>query len=120
MTEHVGMEIVFGVSQLFVKRNTCEDIQLLIAKVTDDFLLGGMNSEMENFTEMLRQRFDVGKVIIDNKLHLDGCEIAQSNTGDITMSMNRYLERLVPIELSRARRKQRNETATESKVKQYR
>ena len=120
MIEQAGMERVHGISQLFIRRDTSGNVQLLIAKVTDDFLLGGTHASMKHFTELLKQRFDVGKVIIDDKIHFDGCEIAQDDVGNITLSMTRYLERLIPIELSRTRRKQRLEAATEVEIKRYR
>ena len=75
---------------------------------------------MRHFTELLQKRFIVGKVIIDDKLHFDGCEIMQDKIGNITMSMVRYLERLTPIELSRSRTKMRKDIATDKEAKQYR
>ena len=120
MLEHAGVERVFGLSQLFVKRDTKGKVILLIAKVTDDFLLGGSTENMRQFTAMLAKRFEVGKVIIDDKIHFDGSEIEQAKEGDITMSMKRYVERLKPIDMSRSRRKMREDTATENEIQQYR
>ena len=120
MLAQAEFEKVFGISQLFVKHNEHGDIQLIVAKVTDEFLLGGSLCEMCHFTEKLQKRFMVGKVIIDDKLHFDGCEIVQDKIGNVTMSMVRYLERLNPIDLSRSRTKMRKEIATDKEVTQYR
>ena len=120
MLDKAGVERVFGIPQLFAQRDGNGAIKLLIAKVTDDFLLGGSPKHMQMFIDKLKQRFDVGKVIIDDKIHFDGCEIEQDREGNITMSMQRYVERLNAIEVSRTRRKQRMEPATEKEVKQYR
>ena len=120
MLEQAGIERVFGLSQLFVKRDESGRVSLLIDKVTDDFLLADSPDGMKLFTAILEKRFDVGKVIIDDKIHFDGCKIEQSTEGNITMSMTRYVERLNAIELSCSRRKMREDTAKENEVKQYR
>ena len=120
MLEHVGLERVIGLSQLFLKRDAKGNVILLVAKVTDDFLLGGTKEAMQQFTNLLEKRFEVGKVIIDDMIHFDGCEIRQDEQGNILMSMARYIERLRPIELSRTRRKQRLDAATDRETTQYR
>lgn len=120
MLTQAGLERVFGIPQLFVKRDQNDHISLIVAKVTDDFLLGGTIRQMQMFIDDLQKRFIVGKVAIDGKIHFDGCEIQQDMQGNITMSMVRYLERLKPIVLSRERRKQRMEIATQTELKQYR
>lgn len=101
-----GLQRVCGISQLFVKRDINGSLCLLVAKVTDDFLLGGSVEEMQIFVTELQKRFIVGKVVINQKIHFDGCEITQDGDGSVRMSMIRYLERLKPICLSRARKKQ--------------
>lgn len=120
MLTEAGLERILGLSQLFVRRSEDGSICLLIAKVTYDFLLDGTLEEMQKFIDELQKRFIAGKVVIDQKLHFDGCELEQDSNGDIKMSMIRYLERLKPIMLSRTRRKQRREMATEIELKQYR
>ena len=49
MLNSFGLERVFGISQLFVKHDSQEQIILLIAKVCDDFLIAGNVSDMECF-----------------------------------------------------------------------
>lgn len=115
-----GLQRVFGISQLFIRRATDGSVVLLVAKVTDDFLLAGSLAEMEAFVDRLKRRFVVGKVVINDKVNFDGCELEQYKDGTIRMSMIRYLERLKPITMSRARRKQRTDKATEIEIKQYR
>ena len=83
MLSQAGMQRVLGLSQLFAKRDSNDNISLLIAKATDDFLLGGSVQEMEHFFEELRRRFVVGKIVIDSKIHFDGCEIEQEPAGSI-------------------------------------
>lgn len=120
MLNEAGLERVLGISQLFVKRDETGRIILLIAKVTDDFLLGGSVEEMKVFLDPLKQRFIVGKIVVDQKIHFDGCEIIQDVVGNIKMSMHRYLERVKPIEVSRSRRKERDAPVTSSELTQYR
>lgn len=100
MVEVAHLECVIGLPQLFIKENESSFIDLLIAKVTDDFLLAGHIREMQKFATMLQDQFVVGKVILDEMVHFDGCEVEQATNGDITMSMVRYLERPKPIEIS--------------------
>ena len=97
MLNEAHLERIIGLPNVFAKRNQSERIVLFVAKVTDDFLLGGLSHDMRNFTLLLQTRFVVGKVILDEKMHLDGCEVEQDADGTITMSMVRYLERLKPI-----------------------
>lgn len=112
-----GVERIFGISQLFVKSDKHGAICLLVAKVTDDFLLGSTVQQTEMFVRDLNKRFEVGKVLLNAKIHFDGCEIEQNMNGSIRVSMFRYLERLNPITLSRTRRKQKGDRATECELK---
>lgn len=41
MLAGAGLARIFGITQLYVKRSKKNEITLLVAKVTDDFLLGG-------------------------------------------------------------------------------
>ena len=41
-----NLEFVFGRGQLFVRRKIHGKIILLIAKVTDDFIIGGMTEKL--------------------------------------------------------------------------
>ena len=118
--DHVGLERVIGLSQLFLKRDANGNVIILVSKVTDDILLGVTKEAMQQFTNLLKERFEVGKIIIDDMIHFDGCEIRQDKQGNILMSMSRYIERLRPIELSRTRHRQRMDAATERETTQYR
>ena len=120
MFNEASLERVLGVSQLFVKRDKYGRVVLLVAKVTDDFLLGGSIDNMKAFLDNLKQRFIVGKIAVDQKMYFDGCEIAQDADGNIKMSMYRYLERVKLIEISRSRRKEGDAPVTPSELTQYR
>ena len=114
------VERVIGLLQLFVKRNQSGRIELLVAKVTDDFLLGGLVHEIKNFNLLLQARFVVGKVILDDKIYFDGCDIEQAADGSINLSMVRYMECLKAIEISRSRKRERNQMATATESPPYR
>ena len=114
------LQRVPGISQLYTKKDTTDRISLLVAKVTDDFLVAGQVEAIKQFMAKLQDRFIVGKVIVDNIFHFNGCEVEQHTDGSIKVSMNRYLERLRPITISRPRRKQRSEKATAQEIRQYR
>lgn len=89
-------------------------------KVTDEFLIGDSVSDITGFIDKMKARFDVSKAIVDKHFFFDGCEIAQDDSGSIRMTMKRYVERLKAIPLSRQRRRQNHEPATETEKKQYR
>ena len=79
---------------------------LLIAKVSDDFLISGMKIDIEKFLANLRKRFGVGKAIFGPK-----------TKDDIRVSMSTYWSRVNSIPLSRARRRQRASPANASDFK---
>lgn len=91
MLNTAGLERIVGLSQMFIKRNSSRLIILIVAKVTDDFLLGGSALDMNDFVAMLRKRFIVGKVVVDSKFHFDGCEIEQDEFRNVKTSMLRYI-----------------------------
>lgn len=76
-----------GISQLYLQRDDTGKIILLVAKVTDDFLIAGSVQHMKEFTDELKKRFVVGKVVINEPFIFNGCHISQDPLGDITMSM---------------------------------
>lgn len=47
MLDDGGLNNVFGISQLFVKRNDAGWIILLVADVPDDFIMGETRGEIE-------------------------------------------------------------------------
>lgn len=115
-----GLQRAFGLSQLFIRRNKRDEITLMVAKVTDDFLVAGKLEYIHEFMDRLQQRFTVGKVVVDERFHFNGCEIEQDQSGNIRMSMIRYLDRLRPINVTRTRRKQRDMHANSEETKSYR
>lgn len=66
---------MFGLSQLFVQRDANGTIILLVAKVTDELLIGGLVGDISHFNEKMKVRFQVGKKMIDKSFFFDGCEI---------------------------------------------
>lgn len=77
LLKEAGFERVFGVSQLFTLRNKQGEIIMLIAKVTDEILMGGDPDIMRHFAEAIAKRFEVSKVIIDDAVHFNGCRLSQ-------------------------------------------
>ena len=61
MLNETHLERVFGIGQLYCKRNKERNIILLVAKVTDDFLVAGAIPLLHEFTKDLKSRFIVGK-----------------------------------------------------------
>lgn len=80
---------MFGVAQLFFKRDK-STINLIVAKVTDDFLLSGKEEDIREFMTKLRSGFDIGKVSVRGEFNFNGCEI---RVGDkvTELSMKSYI-----------------------------
>lgn len=115
-----GLQRLHGLNQLYVRRNGLGTIILIVAKVTDDFICGGALHLVTAFVRELGKRFEVGKVIIDGKFLFNGCEIEQDERGSVRMSMNGYMSQLQEIPLSKERKRQPDEAATEREVTQFR
>lgn len=47
--------------------NTFSNNQLIVAKFTYDFIIGGEVKNMKDFINMLYARFEVGKAIVDSR-----------------------------------------------------
>lgn len=120
LLEDTRMKRASGIHQLFVRRNTSGIIDLLVAKTSDDFLVSGNKTTVENFFSRLKSRFEVGKAIIASVMKFNGCEIVIEKDGGIVLNMNEYIERLKPVELSRTRRKQIDQLATADENSMYR
>jgi len=119
MLNEAGFERVLGVSQLFRKRDLKGNTVLLVAKVTDDFLMSGTISAMNEFVDSIQSRFKISKAIIDSTIKFNGCVISQASNGDVSMSMQDYLVSINPISISRMRRKQGHELATTNEIRAY-
>ena len=115
-----GLERIQGLNQLYVRRDNLGKIILIVAKVTDDFICGGSIEDTKAFISEMKKRFEVGKVIINEKFLFNGCEIEQDEQGSIAMSMHRYMEQVKEIPLSRERKRQPDESATPREMKQFR
>lgn len=109
MLEEYGLEIVHACSQLFVFGNKEQHIKLTIAKVTDDFLCGGGQSDIQLFMTTLARTYTVGKIVVKQNFDFNGREISQDMTGNIRLTMRTFVECIRPIDISRMRNKQRTE-----------
>lgn len=57
MLSDSGLRRVFGISQLFIRRDKQNKIVLIVAKVTDEFIIGGSTNYIHEFIRRLRKRF---------------------------------------------------------------
>lgn len=105
MLNEAGLERIFGISQLYRKRDKNGSTILLVAKVTDDLLFSGSIRQMKAFAAQLERRFNISKALIDKPVIFNGCSITQNATGSILMSMKAYADGIQPIPLSRSRKK---------------
>lgn len=93
-----------GISKLFRMRIE-EWLILLVEKVTEDFLITGTEDEIQKFLEALQARLDVGSVNMGRRFRLNVLEVVSNFRYNcvITLSMNYYVGKLHPLEISRVR-----------------
>lgn len=120
ITKDLGMKRLAGAHQLFIRRDHNEKLVLIVAKTTDDFLVAGEKGAIESFFGQMRERFVVGKAIIERKMKFNGCVMDVDEDGSISLSMHEYLDRLAPIDVSRNRRKEIHSVATQREIYEYR
>lgn len=118
--QEAAFERVFGVSQLFVKRDTSGNITMILAKVTDDLLIAGEPAEIRRFIEHIGERFPISKAIIDSGIKFNGCDITQGLDGTISLSMENYMSEMTPIDISPERKKHRMALATDTEKESFR
>lgn len=120
LTNKMGMETVTGVSQLFIKRGAEGNIQMIMAKITDDLLFAGSKERMGQFVESIQARFSISKIIVDGPIDFNGCRITQDVHGNITMDMGAYTDSIKQMEITRNRRKESQHKATDEEYHEYR
>lgn len=120
MVSSGGFTRLFGVSQIYIKRDKNGMIIMIAAKVTDEILLACNISDLNDFAEDISKRYKVRKIIIDDTIQFNGCNIYQDNEGNITMDMSNFLSNIKPISIDKARRKQSDEKAKKHEIYMYR
>lgn len=90
---------------------------VLIAKVTDDFLMAGSNNDMERFVNRVGKTFVVSrsKTDLSNKLNSTG--INRASLGSIALSIKTYSRNIEPIAISKHRCMKQAKPATDTKMK---
>lgn len=68
------MELVFGVPQLFLSKEG-STIELILEKVTEDFLMSGKLKYIKKFIEKLEGAFGIPKVYFRGKFNFNCCTI---------------------------------------------
>ena len=117
MLDEYGLEPVPGIPQIFFKKNSERVPDLVIAKVVDDLLIAGSELEVEQFKKKISKRFQLGRFMTDKSLVFYRIHIKQNENFDIEASMSEYLTTIHPLEISRERRKEHDEKATENELK---
>lgn len=120
LTSIVAMSMIHGSGQLFIKRDSCSNIIVIMAKTVDDFLIAGVEGALTAFIKILNLRFDVGKSQTGRNVNFNGCDISVDDDGWATLSMQSYISRLKQLDISRARRKQHDRMAARNEEKEYR
>lgn len=119
MLTYGALECILSIGQLYVKHKE-EKLILIVAKLTDDFLMAGSEERMKHFIATIGKQFVIWKSVLEQKILFSGCEMEQDRNGSITMSMHRYMKMLKDIHVDQARRNQILSNVTELKDKTFR
>lgn len=76
-----------------------------MAKTKDDLLEAETKKYLTEYLDKMKERFTVGKGIVEDRMHFNGCVIEIRPEEEANIAMNEYIERLSPIELSSNRKK---------------
>lgn len=72
---------------------------MLAAKVTDEFFISGMESDVPKFADKLLKAFKVGKMAIGNSFKFNCCEGTDVKDGT-TLPMIFYMYKLNPVPMN--------------------
>lgn len=111
---------VSSMEQLFYKRGESGSVELLIAKVVDDFLVAGQPSVVEKFLKALGTRFILGHVKKSRDLTFLGCKILRNGNDSIELSMHDYFRRIKTLCIPKARRKMYTEACDAAETQAFR
>ena len=115
----VGLTPLYLLPQGFMLRKQ-SGLQLIVAKVVDDFILAGTETALKWFSKKINARFQVGtEVYAPEPVRFNGAIIKQSKTGAIKLSMKEFADSIASLELSKMRRKQLEAPATEHELRSY-
>lgn len=114
-----GLLPVSGIQQVFIQRAVDGEVLLLVAKVVDDMLLAGPRRVIEDFHLRLSQQFKVGRFTIDQDLVFNGLIIHQDEDFAITVNMQEFFDRIMPIDITRERRKQYDHNCTDAEITRF-
>lgn len=106
------MDIIPGVSYIFIKRSNSGEIEFILTKIADDLLFVGIIANMERFVGRIKKPFMVSKVIDYGTILFNGCRIQQDETGGIRIEMGTYVDSNKQMNIPLVRRKQAPEKAT--------
>lgn len=104
MLKEYFMERVTGVEQLFVLRGAKGAINLLVAKVVDDFFITGPEVGIQRFFDHLNRSFTLGSQSIGRELKFLGCNIHVLSDKSVRVSMSAYLDRVRSVQISKERK----------------
>lgn len=76
-------------------------ISMILAKVAEDILFTSDIPKMKEFYKLLTAKFKVSELLLDEDIDLNGCRTCQDKDGGIRMSMDDYMKRINPTEITR-------------------
>lgn len=87
LTNVMGFERVIGLNEMYIKYSKNGQIELILAKITDDMLFAGTVDDKTGLRNAMHAQFGLSNSIIDKAVIYNGFWIEQSEEGEITTSM---------------------------------
>lgn len=115
-----GLVKVMGMNQLYIKYFKNGNIDLIIAKVTNDMLVTGSVEATTKVRDAMHDHLQLSKSVIDKPVIYNGCSICQTKTGDNKMSMYECMTRILYVYMSYSRRKSQQVKAKDTEIAPYR
>lgn len=78
---------MFGISQLFIKRDGGKHIKMLMGKFTDDLFMAGTFKYIEEMFKLIGTRFPIIKAIIDGPIKYNSSYVIKSPDITVNLSM---------------------------------
>ena len=114
-----GFLPISGLLQLFVRYSNRGTIEVLVAKVVDDFLIAGCARHIRQFHDSISQRFVVGSFVMNKDLVFNRLHIHKCGDGSLVLGMQEYVDSINPLSVTKERRRQSSHRATLEELTAY-
>lgn len=96
MIDKAQLGQVKSVSQLYTKQGSSYSLVLVGAKVNENLFMAKTIELMKGFSGIISEIIEAGKVIINEKITLSGCDIGKNVSVNIGLCLNKIMNEIGP------------------------